>query len=65
MVDTIERWTDTIGNCRFQQTRHKGWNAGRLPAANQWDRFDDPISQSISVAALRCFYIAGTPKSVS
>ena len=30
MVDTIERRADSIGNCRFAQTRHKASHAGRL-----------------------------------
>ncbi len=30
MVDAIERRTDTIGNCRFAQTRHKAGQAERL-----------------------------------
>ena len=30
MVNTIERQTDTIRNCRFAQTRHKAGHAGRL-----------------------------------
>ena len=34
MVDTIERRTDTIRNCRFAQTRHKAGHAGRLPQAD-------------------------------
>ena len=33
MVDTIERRTDTIRNCRFAQPRHKAGHAGHLPAA--------------------------------
>ena len=34
MVDTIELQTDTIGNCRFAQTRHKAGLAERL----RWNR---------------------------